>query len=43
MKEEIPEIMRPQKDLKGGGRRPEGETSRGTLKEEGAQNGCLQA
>ena len=29
MREEIPEIMRPQKDLKGGGCRPEGETGRG--------------
>lgn len=43
MREEIPEIMRPQKDLKGEGHQPKGETGRGTLKEEGAQKGCLQA
>lgn len=39
MREEIPEIMRPQKDLKGEGHQPKGRDSRGTLKEEGAQKG----
>lgn len=43
MREEIPEIMRPQKDLKGEGHQPKGETGRGTLKEEGSERvptGC---
>ena len=48
MREEIPEIMRPQKDHRktiervGAVDQKEGQVG-GTLKEEGAQKGCLQA
>ena len=33
--------MRPQKDLKGGGHQPEGETGRGTLKKKGLRKGAF--